>query len=132
MIRFSALNLARHCGHAARLNEQHPESSEAALHGRERHRLIAGRLNDTIPPCTYEGVEVAVRFAHDAMLDAGAGAVAHVEKKVSLYGEDGSTIITEGTPDLVIVYQNGFIHIVDWKSRLDGVESASENLQGIG
>jgi hypothetical protein len=124
VIRPSLLNRAEVCGLVPLLAEQCPETSEAAAFGRAVHAEIvaayqAGR-SATIPEA-----QAALDFIEATFRDCRLS----LEQKVQLLNGWGETV-TEGTPDLVALLDDGTRVTIDWKTgRPDNVPAPDDNLQ---
>lgn len=126
MIRPSALQIAEHCGLSARLAEQYPETSPAADRGTAIHADIAMALTTGKPAATPEG-RAAVRWVKDTK----GGEDLIVEQGIELRDPETDEVITAGTPDLVLLDNDG-VHasVIDWKTgRPDHVPVPAENMQ---
>lgn len=122
MIRPSGLQLAESCGHAARLAEQFPESSEAAENGTRVHADIAQWLLTGRPPSTPHGQRLAATWARPE-------GEFHVEMPVKLLDPETGEVITEGTTDFARKAASR-VFGVDWKTgRPENVAPPADNLQ---
>lgn len=123
----SALQLAGECGMASVLAEQYPEGGEAAANGTMLHTQIAVALRGGPLP-TEPAAKAAVSAVKD-LLDDG-WRILGIESTMRLEDPDTGVLVTEGTADLVLQYDSGFVRVVDWKSgRPENVTHPSANLQ---
>jgi hypothetical protein len=138
VIRPSALSVGEKCALAPRLAEQYPETSAAAERGGVIHREIARALTalrssnaepgraallGDLSPEAVAAVEWALRtFGH-------ALSQFHVEETLTLSDPETGAMLTEGTPDLVVV-SAGELHCIDWKTGdHERVPPVEENMQ---
>lgn len=111
MIRPSALQLAEHCGHAARLAEQYPQGSEYTERGTAIHAEMADALTSGRTP-TDPGARRAVEIINGLGLE-----VIGVEVPVRLEDPEDGTLISEGTCDLALRIPGG-VFAIDHKTGL--------------
>lgn len=111
-IRPSSLQLAEKCQRSPWLANRYPEENDNTRHGSAVDADISAALQDGETPKTKEGLLlldwIRGRFTEDAQY--------FVQRKVSLFDPVSGELITEGTPDLLVV-DGKRLYIVDWKTK---------------
>lgn len=114
MIRPSSLGLAEKCSHFVDLAEKYPETSEAAERGNVVDEEISAALSGKAPPSDADAIACTNLFGGEILPPNNAAVSLH--EKVILYDPDTGETLTEGTPDVQILYGR-LVITVDWKKR---------------
>lgn len=110
-IRPSSLQLAEQCSLSPWLSNRYPEETGYIRKGSGVDTDISGALEHGTEPTTPAGkiliAWVRQRFSAEARF--------WVQRKVSLFDPVSGELITEGTPDLLVL-DGARLYVVDWKS----------------
>lgn len=113
MIRPSLLVHADLCGLVAKLAEEYPEASEFTARGNVVDEQNTAALVKGAAP-TDADARACVDWFHRTFTDA----TPMVQERVSLHDPDTGEMLTEGTPDVQVLSEDGEeLVTVDWKKR---------------
>lgn len=110
-IRPSSLQIAESCSRSPWLANRYPEDTEAARKGTAVDADVSAALVAGDEPKTTEG-RLLVDWLRGRF---GDEAVYYVQRKVTLVDPVTGEVITEGTPDLLVIVGRR-LHVVDWKT----------------